>query len=109
MDKGDKHLSAVHHVNLVLLLLLIEERLLNLQYHLGAVINFLRIADHSGTLANIVLVMEESTVAGVALYEHLKAILYKLAHSFGRCCYTSLVVHDFLWYSDNHIVSCFSC
>ena len=105
VDKGNEHLPAVHHIDLVRLLLLIEERLLHLQYHLGTIVYFLRVADHSGAFAYVVLVMKEGTIAGMALYKHLKTILYKLAHCFGRCCYTSLVVHNLLGYSDNHSIS----
>ena len=103
MDEGDEHLSAVHHVDLVALLLLVEERLLDFENQLCTVVDLLCVGYHRGSGLDIVGVVIERAVAGRALNEHLESVVDKLAHSLGRCCYTSFVVHNLFWNTNNHV------
>ena len=109
MDEGDEVLALVHHIHLVFALRLIEQGLLDLQDQLRPVIDLLGVGDHFGAFLYIVLIVVEGTVAGVALDEHLKAVLDKSADRFRRCSYTSLVVHDFFGNTNDHIVSVLLC
>ena len=102
MDEGDKDLALVHHVHLVLVQGLVHQGLLDLEDHLRAVVDLLRIVDDLRAGLDIILVVIEGAVAGVALYEHLKTILDKLSHRFGGGGYTSFVVHDFLGNTNDH-------
>ena len=63
VDEGDEVLAFVHHLNLVLAQLLVEERLFHLQDHVGLLVDFLGVVEQFGTGGCIVLVVIEGTVA----------------------------------------------
>ena len=106
MDEGDENLALVHHVHFVLVQGLVHQGLLDLEDHLRAVVDLLRVVDDLRAGLDVILVVIEGAVAGVALYEHLKTILDKLTHRFGGGGYTSFVVHDFLGNTNDHSYKC---
>ena len=68
MDECDEQLASVHHVHLVLLQFLIEERFLHLQNHLGTVVDLLRVVHQFGTNLHISLVVIKRTFTCRTLY-----------------------------------------
>ena len=106
MDEGDENLALVHHVHFVLVQGLVHQGFLDLEDHLRAVVDLLRVVDDLCAGQDVILVVIEGAVAGVALHEHLKTVLDKSPHRFGRGRYTSFVVHDFLGNTNDHSYKC---
>ena len=106
MDERNEDLALVHHVHFVLVQGLVHQGFLDLEDHLRAVVDLLRVVDDLRAGLDVVLVVIEGAVSGVALHEHLKTILDKSPHRFGGGCYTSLVVHDFLGNTNDHSFKC---
>ena len=107
MDEGDERLSLVHHVHFMLAQGLVHQGFLDLENDLCAVIYLLRIVNHLCAGADIILIVIEGAVSGMALHEHLKTVLDKFTHRLGGCSYTSLVVHDLFGNTKNHSVLCY--
>ena len=95
-------LPLVHHLYLVLAERLVEQRLLHLEDYLSIVIDLNRAVNHLGASLDIVLVVIERAVARRLLHKHFKTVFHKLTHSLRGSRHTILVVHDFLWNSNNH-------
>ena len=106
MDEGDEHLALVHHVHFVFAQGLVHQGLLDLEDHLRAVVDLLRVVDDLCAGLDVILVMIEGAVSGVALHEHLKTVLDKFPHRFRCGGYTRFVVHDFLGNTNDHSYKC---
>ena len=102
VDEGDQHLPLVHHVCLILLQLLIEERLLDLEDHVGLVEELLGIGHQLGTGSLVVLVVVEGGLSCTCLYEDLAAVSDELLYGLRSRCDTTLTGHDLTRNAYNH-------
>ena len=103
MDEGDDVLTGMHHVDLGATLLLVEQRLLDLQDHVSALVQVGHIRNHLRTGSRIGVICEERAYAGALLYQHMSSVLDELRHSLRGSGHTALAVHDFLWDTDDHL------
>ena len=102
VDEGDQHLTLVHHVCLILLQLLIEERLLDLEDHVGLVEELLGIGHQLGTGSLVVLVVVEGGLSCTCLYEDLAAVSDELLYGLRSRCDATLTGHDLTRNAYNH-------
>ena len=102
VDEGDEVLAFMHHVDLVLLRVFVEQRLFDLQDQFGPVIDFLRGLKDGRTCCGVGFVACKDAFACVVLHENGVAGSNVLLDGFRRCGDAVLVMHDLFRNSDIH-------
>ena len=96
MEVGEQHLAFAQHRAFC------GQRLLDLDDHLRAVEDGLRVADDLGAHRRVVCVARTDARACIVLHDHVVPVQYRLVHAVGCEADTVFVILDLLRYPDEH-------
>ena len=102
MNERDKILTCVHHVNFMLALCVVKQRLFYLENNFSPVIKLCNIGDYFCTCCSILFIGEMCADAGIFFNKNISAESYVRFDGVRSCRNTVFFMHNFFWDSDNH-------